>query len=179
MVVVFLTSGELGLKHLAPAKAWAIREGEARRAGKILGLRELFFLRQPDWGLRQAGRAAATALRPIIQRERPQLIYLPHPGEWHPDHRAALPVLRRALRGSGVPRPDLRGYEVWTPLANHDHSENITKVMTRKLRAIGVHRSQLNEFNYRRAVCGLNQFRGELGGKCQYAEVFTALRLNR
>src|SRR5712664_142297 len=126
VVGVFLTSGELGLKHLAPAKAWAIREGEARRAGRILGLRELFFLRQADWGLRQAGRAAAKALRPIIQRERPRLIYLPHPGEWHPDHRAALPVLRSALRGCGLPRPELRGYEVWTPLANLVHVAKTT-----------------------------------------------------
>jgi len=175
VVGVFLTSGELGLKHLAPAKAQAIREGEARKAGKILGLRKLFFLRQPDWGLRQAGRAAAKALRPIIQREEPQLIYLPHPREWHPDHRAVLPVLRAALRAAGLPPPELRGYEVWTPNADHDHLENITAVMPRKLRAIGVHRSQLKEFNYLRAVRGLNQFRGELAGKCEYAEVFKTL----
>jgi hypothetical protein len=61
---------------------------------------------------------------------------------------------------------------------NHNHLENITAVMPRKLRAIGVHRSQLDEFNYRRAVRGLNQFRGEMAGKCQYAEVFKTLRLN-
>src|SRR5437870_2692619 len=31
VLAVFLTSGELGLKHLAREQAWRIREGEARK----------------------------------------------------------------------------------------------------------------------------------------------------
>src|SRR6185369_9154168 len=89
VVAVFLTSGELGLKHLSPAEAWRIREGEARRAGRRLGLAALHFLRQPDWYLNKNTRKAAAALRPIIRNEAPRLIYLPHPAEWHPDHKAA------------------------------------------------------------------------------------------
>jgi len=46
VVAVFLTSGELGLKHLSPAQAWGIREGEARCAARVLGLAGLHFLRQ-------------------------------------------------------------------------------------------------------------------------------------
>src|SRR5437764_1740807 len=55
-------------------------------------------------------------LRPILERERPNLIYLPHPLEWHPDHKAVLPMVRAALRRSGFSVPQIRGYEVWTPL---------------------------------------------------------------
>src|SRR4051812_24596047 len=47
--VVFLTSGELGLKHLKVEEAWNIRESEARAAAGILGISQLTFLRQPDW----------------------------------------------------------------------------------------------------------------------------------
>jgi LmbE family N-acetylglucosaminyl deacetylase len=173
---VFLTSGELGLKHLAREDAWRIREREARQAGKILGLAELSFLRLPDWSVGDDVRRAAAALRPILAREAPELIYLPHPAEWHPDHKAAAKVLRTALRGSGLPAPLLRGYEVWTPLPESHHVERIDSVMRCKLRAVRAHRSQLNgEFDYERAVIGLNQFRGALAGKCSYAEVFQNL----
>jgi LmbE family N-acetylglucosaminyl deacetylase len=114
-------------------------------------------------------------LSPILRRELPQLIYLPHPGEWHPDHQAALPLLRAALERSRIPQPALRAYEVWTPLQQFDHVENISRVMPRKLRALRAHRSQLAEFDYERAMRGLNQYRGALAGKCRYAEVFQSL----
>lgn len=177
VVAVFLTSGELGLKHLPREKAWQLRESEARKASRILKLATLEFLRLPDWTLNAHVREAARRLAPSLAREMPELIYLPHPGEWHPDHQAALPILRAALRAAVIRKPELRGYEVWTPLAEHSHAENITAVMPRKLRALRAHRSQLGEFDYIRAVKGLNQFRGALAAKCGYAEVFQTLQL--
>lgn len=174
VVVVYVTSGELGLKHLAREKAWAIREGEARRAAKVLGVAALEFLRLPDWSVEDHVARAARMLRPILDREKPARIYVPHPREWHPDHRAALRVLRAACRGSTV-RPETLGYEVWTPLSEHDQVEDITAEMPKKLRALRAHRSQLKQFDYVRAVRGLNQFRGELAAKCRYAEVFQTI----
>src|SRR5205085_59939 len=143
VLAVFLTSGELGLKHLPREEAWRIREREARQAAKILGLAEVIFLRRPDWCVGDDVKGNAAALAPILKREAPELIYLPHPAEWHPDHKAALPVVRATLRRSGVPIPILRGYEIWTPLAEYDQVENITSVMRDKLRAIRAHKSQL------------------------------------
>ena len=175
--VVFLTSGELGLKHLAREKAWAIREKEARAAAKILGVAELHFLRQPDWMLENHLEAAAAALRPVLLSEKPQLIYVPHEAEWHPDHKVALPILRLALRGWTDALPEVHAYEVWTPLADHDQVTNISDVMPRKVRALSAHRSQLKEFDYVRAVRGLNSFRGALTVKCRYAEVFQKVSL--
>lgn len=177
VVAAFLTSGELGLKHLAREQAWQIREAEARKAAKILKLGALEFLHLPDWTSNERVREGARLLHPILKRETPRLIYLPHPREWHPDHQAALPILRTALRGAGMPQPELRGYEVWTPLAEHDHVEDITAVMALKLRALRAHRSQLCGFDYERAVKGLNQFRGALAAKSGYAEVFQTLQL--
>jgi LmbE family N-acetylglucosaminyl deacetylase len=174
-VVVFLTSGELGLKHLPHGKAWQIRETEAQAAARILKLSALKFLRLPDWTSSEHVAKGARLLRPVLQAERPRIIYLPHPREWHPDHQAALPILRAALRGSRLRLPELRGYEVWTPLAEYDRVENITAAWPRKLRALQAHRSQLDEFDYERAVAGLSQFRGELAARCRYAEVFQTL----
>lgn len=175
VTAVFLTSGELGLKHLPREQAWTVRETEARKAGKILGVAAVNFLRLPDWMVGDELNQGAVLLRPILKAEQPDLIYLPHPREWHPDHQAAWPLLRRALRRYAGKIPAFRGYEVWTPLANHDHVEDITEVMSRKLRALRAHKSQLSEFDYERAVRGLNQYRGELSAKCRYAEVFQTL----
>ena len=177
VTVVFLTSGELGLKQLPREKAWTVRENEAKAAAKILGLARVEFLRQPDWMLGDHLKTAARALRTVLLEEQPQIIYVPHEDEWHPDHQVALPILRRALKKWRGISPEVRAYEIWTPLTAHDYVEDISRVMPRKFKALRAHRSQLNEFNYERAVRGLNAFRGELAAKCRYAEVFQSVAL--
>src|SRR5829696_9912086 len=72
---VFLTSGELGLKHLPRAEACRVREAEAEAAAVVLGLSRLTFLRQPDWGVGEQVGEAAAALRPVLDREEPELVY--------------------------------------------------------------------------------------------------------
>lgn len=177
VVAVFLTSGELGLKQFAREKAWSIREKEARNAAKILGLAGTIFLRGPDWMIGSKTSEIAKLLQVVLQRESPGLIYVPHPLEWHPDHAAAIRIVRAALKGGGVTTPTLRGYEVWTPLSEFDHVEDITPVMPQKLRALRAHRSQLAEFDYVRAVRGLNEYRGALAAKSRFAEVFQTIEL--
>ena len=170
--VVFLTSGELGLKDLPREEAWKEREEEARRAAEILRLTELTFLRLRDWYLGDSVEEAANRLRPYLAREKPSLLYLPHPGEWHPDHRAVLPIVRTALKQAGDMPLELRAYEVWTPLSEYDRAEDITSVMRRKLRAVACYASQTRQFRYDRAVRGLSEYRGALAAHCRYAEVF-------
>ncbi len=177
ITAVFLTSGELGLKHLARERVWAIREREAKGAAKILGISELNFLRCSDWTLGDEISKAAALLRPILKRTKPKLAYLPHPNDGHPDHQAVLPILRAAFQRSGIRTLELRAYEVWTPLSQFDLVQDISSVMGRKLKALRAHKSQLREFDYVRAISGLNVYRGILAAKCQYAEVFRNLRL--
>jgi LmbE family N-acetylglucosaminyl deacetylase len=169
--VVFLTSGELGLKQLPREEAWRIREAEAGKAARILRLARLHFLRGPDWMIQEQSGAIAKALRPILKEVVPELIYLPHPEEAHPDHKAAWPILRAALRDGPAPRA-IRAYEVWTPLTKYDQMEDITPWMQRKLRALRAHRSQLADLDYAAAVTALNRYRGILAARCRYAEVF-------
>ena len=73
--------------------------------------------------------------------------------------------------------PLLRGYEVWTPLGEYQHVEDISAVMPAKLDALRQHASQLAGWDYVRAVSGLNAFRGVTAGRCEYAEVFQDLSL--
>jgi LmbE family N-acetylglucosaminyl deacetylase len=132
------------------------------------------FLRLADWGVGEDLHASAAALLDVLRDERPGLIYVPHPADDHPDHRAALPTLRVALQspGASVLAPQLRAYEVWTPLAAFDHVEDVTGVMATKLRALRCHASQVNGIRYDRAVRGLNAYRGVMAARCRYAEVF-------
>ena len=172
IVSVFLTSGELGLKKLSREAAWQIREAEAHAAAKILGIAETHFLRQPDWTLADAVEPATTALGPIVSSERPELIYVPHSAEWHPDHKAAGVVVRHALSLAGL-APEVRAYEVWTPLAQYDLVVDITALMPRKLQAIRAHASQFHEIDYARAAEGLNAYRGAIASRTLFAEVFS------
>lgn len=173
ITVVFLTSGELGLEDLPPEEARRVREAEAAAAAEILGVAELRFLRQPDWFLVDAIDAVASLLAREVELAAPSLIYRPHPGEWHPDHRAAHAISGRVgpIAAGEIPT---RGYEVWTPLAEFDDVEDITPVMDRKLTAIRAHASQLARFRYDQGIDGLNRFRGALGAHVEYAEVFAS-----
>ena len=173
--VIFLTSGELGLDQLPVPEACRIRESEAAAASEILGVSSITFLRRSDWSLGHEIELASAHHAPLLRSESPELIYLPHPNEWHPDHRASLPIAEAALRAAGMASIELRGYEVWTPLGVHDEVEDISGTMAAKLRAVRSYRSQLAAFRYDRAIRGLGAYRGALAAKCQYAEVFCAL----
>lgn len=174
VAVVFLTSGELGLEHLAPEEAARIREREAAQASAILGVVRSEFLRLADWFLGDDQSLAVARLVPILREEHPARIYLPHPEDAHPDHRCTLPVVRAALREAAL-SAELWAYEIWSPLVRAEEIADITAAMPAKLRAVRCYGSQLASFRYDRAVRGLNQYRGALFAKCAYAEAFEAL----
>ena len=118
--------------------------------------------------------ALSEKLAAILRAETPARIYLPHPEDNHPDHRAAFPAACRALHASGA-SSEIFAYEVWTPLARAEEIEDITTVFRTKLRAIRCHRSQLSTFRYDRAARGLAAYRGALHAKCRFAEAFEPL----
>jgi hypothetical protein len=77
-----------------------------------------------------------------------------------------------ADRPGGVALPELRLYEIWSPMAAYDWPEDVSLVFRQKLRAIRRYRSQLRRFRYDRGIQGLNRYRGCLAASCIYAEVF-------
>src|SRR5687768_14495727 len=122
--VVFLTSGEKGGHGRAEARTLALREREGAAAQQILGVRHIEFYREPDAALRVRP-AAVKRLADKLRGWQPHVVYVPHDREMHADHRAAVRLLRAAMKGAapngaasnGATRPPLvLMYEVWTPL---------------------------------------------------------------
>lgn len=175
VVAMFLTSGEHALKHLPRAQAWDIRESEARAAAQVLGIAATEFLRRPDWFLSQYVEDAASALRPLLRREAPDVVLVPHERDAHPDHYVSQEIYRRAVEPLPGFRPAVLAYEVWTPLTRYNHLINIGEVLRDKLRAARCYRSQLEMFRYDHAVRGLNRYRGALHTQWRYAEALDNL----
>ena len=178
--VVFLTSGEKGGHGRSNEETARLREEEARAAAAILGYDRLEFWRLPDGALR-ATQAVIDRMSVFVATWQPRLLYVPHAGEMHPDHRAAARIVRRALAllNGAVDRPIVRGYEVWTPLQDMDLIVDISPYIETKRAAIRAYKSQCDVLRFDEAVLGLNRYRGEMhswpGG--DYAEVFLETRL--
>ena len=154
--------------------AWQIREAEAKAAGKILGIAEIHFLRQPDWILAEVIGPAARDRRNSHQRKS-ALVYVPHPHEWHPDHKAAVEILKQSLGYAPSRSRKFAATKYGLRSANIPSSVDITAVMPRKLEAIRCHFSQLADFDYAHAAQSLNAYRGVLAARASFAEVFEQL----
>jgi LmbE family N-acetylglucosaminyl deacetylase len=174
--VVFLTSGEQGGHGRLPEETSRIREAEAKAAARILGVENIEFWREPDGAVRVTSKLVAR-LSGQLRQWRPDVIYVPHEREMHPDHRAACRLVRRAIRGASTRtrHPAVMQFEVWTPLERIDHIIDISRYIQVKMAAIRAHKSQCAVMRFDEALMGLNRYRGEMhswpGG--DYAEVFT------
>lgn len=156
----------------------ATRQAEQRAAAKVLGVREVRFLGQPD------GRVVADlALRGLIVREirraRPQLVLTQSParalvsgriGVDHPDHlavgeatlQAVYPDSRnprafRELLGEGL--EPVRVEEVWIAAPQSgDHLVDVSGFVDKKLEALSCHRSQVDHSSAARPRRDLERF---------------------
>ena len=184
--VIFLTSGEKGGHGRPEAETIRIREKESRRAAKILGIREIEFWRLPDGAVKPT-RAAVNRLRTKLQAFQPETIYVTHDHEMHPDHRGAVRLLESSLQAvrRGKPAkawtPTVLGYEVWTPLQQMDHIEDISTHIELKLAAIRAYQSQCAVVDFAEAFRGLARYRGEMHcwPEGEYAEVFAELKTGK
>jgi LmbE family N-acetylglucosaminyl deacetylase len=176
VIASFLSSGELGIGHADRRANAEARELEAERAAAVLGIARLDFARLPDFQIAQHVDDAAAAIAALVADERPEIVYLPHGRDGHPDHEAVLPSLRAAAAQLGV-YPVGRAYETWVPLDRVDYGIDICSAVDVKLAAIRCYRSQLSQRRYDRAVLGLNRYRGVMILAKQYAEAFEHISL--
>ena len=154
---VLLTSGEYGEHGRAGA---GVREAETLAAGRVLGLSEVHFWREPDRGVECNERTLAAA-RSAILAAGADLILTPSIHEIHPDHRAtawiAIEATRRLVEEGHALRVAM--YEVGSPLPHVDVLVDITAQEAGKRAAIACYPSQLGIQPYDEVIIALNRFR--------------------
>jgi N-acetylglucosamine malate deacetylase 1 len=184
--VVFLTDGRHGssqIKDLGAAarrseelKLTETRKVEARLALETLGVREISFLDVED-GTLSGNRQVSEHVRGILERDKPDLVYVPSFLEQHPDHYAASRILLEAASGSTLEFQCV-AYEVWTPLFPNC-IVRIDEVVELKKRALAHYRSQLHDMDYLHSAMGLNAYRSAAftGHAARFAEAFCSMPL--
>lgn len=185
--VVYLTSGDIGSLAHSAEEMTTIREAEAAKAAKFLGISETYFLRNPD-GCLSLNRDNLVRVTTLLREFRPDVLYIPHQHDDHRDHRTARDLAVEACLWAGSPRaqecgrqPWLVGtvlcYEVGTALREVNYVEDISDVIKKKLAAMAMHESQTVYLHYAEAIEHLNRLRGITTGMGMYCECFQVLRI--
>jgi len=172
--VLFLTKGEKAVEDPVSREQYTeVREKEAKKAMRILGVSEYEFLRFPDRELLSQVGLLREKVMAVIDSFRPDTIYSTSPIELNPDHRAAAAVAGEMMNDRGVM---VAFYELVTPIRPNILID-VSTVYRFKKRAIKAYRSQLKITDYLKMISSLNAYRTiTLGRGVRYAEAFWLLR---
>ena len=171
--VVFLTNGARGdTSGKAEKKSYIkIRQEEARKACKCLGITDLEFWAYEDRAL-AGSRGVLTRMIDLLEGYKPDLVYAPSLLEFHPDHRATAVLLCDAICTRDL-KFEVAFYEVGQPLSVNCLVD-ITSVLNQKMLAGNAYSSQLRERPYKDIFLGLNRFRSlTLSDEVTHAEGFS------
>jgi len=174
--VVFLTNGDQGDSSgkYEPEEYARLRRVEATKACEHLGVTDLEFWPYSDRSLAGA-RGALRQVIDLLEDFRPQIVYVPSPMEFHPDHRAACLLLCDALHSYDADF-DVSFYEIGQPI-RVNVLVNITGVAEQKGAAVGAYGSQLEERPYGDISRALGRYRSlTLSQDVTYAEGFSVWR---
>ncbi len=181
IAIVYLTSGESGSIKISEKKLARQREAEAKKSARILGVKKTIFLRNPD-GFLEFDKKNLQKIVSIIRKEKPELVICPYAKDQHRDHRVTSELVFDSvwkasgpwLKGTGKPWDvkEVLCYEIWTPIQKPAHFEDISKTISKKVKAIKCFKSQTKDIRYDKAVKCLNRFRGIISGLGDYCECF-------
>lgn len=194
VLYVVCTNGDKGSSdpEMTSEKLAAIREGEQKNAGKVLGVKDIVFLGYGDGELEDTREFRGQVVEQI-RRWRPEVVLAMDPRRMshsHRDHRisgqtaldACFPFARDVLHYPEHLRAGLETHKVPTVLLwgseLPDVVVDITDTVDLKMRALAAHESQLSTdmarieaFAKRRAEAAAEEARGH-GHSFDYAEVF-------
>jgi LmbE family N-acetylglucosaminyl deacetylase len=156
-----------------------MREREAERALRVLGVSDYEFFRFPDREIHEQYHGALQRVMRTAEAFMPDTIYAPSMVELNPDHRAAaalsMEIQRRLAEGptvSGSCSPvRIVFYEVTTPL-RPNILVDITPVYRRKKKAMKRYRSQLRCSDYLGHIMAMNTIRTLTVNGPRYVEAF-------
>jgi len=170
--MLILTDGSFGADS-------AVRKEEQVRACEFMGVKELFWGSYRDTEL-TVSRELILKVDEVINKAKPDLVFLNHGDDIHQDHRAA------AHAGISATRyvKEVLFYEVpTTQRLDPDVFVDINDVLEKKLKLLGIHASQVDRTRVQdltiiESARSCANFRG-FQGRVKYAEGFKALRLLR
>ncbi|MBD65850.1 MAG: hypothetical protein CME62_11630 [Halobacteriovoraceae bacterium] len=181
---IVVTKGDQGSLTHSPTELTKIREKEARESAKLLGVENIHFMHLDD-GLGGVQRKDKIALIKLIRTIRPYGAFIHSSTDHHPDHEIIHRLCLAAIGSSSGPwfpeggdKPhsvsEIYGYEVWNTINRVQLTVDITPHLEKKLQALALHKSQIEDFPYMDAVKGLSTYRGAINGGGN-AEVFEVI----
>jgi len=188
---IIVSCGEKGSwdKDSSPLVVAKRREEEATRAAQFLDVKKVIFLRHPD-GEVATMKTLKLEIAALIRKLRPHTIVTHDPWyrHFHPDHRAtALAVIEGIMIARDwhfypflleIGLKPYRPKELLLTITDQpNHVNNITESFNKKLRAIGIHRSQLAQLpDWKKHVHNRARKDGGLGGY-KFGEGFYKLHI--
>jgi LmbE family N-acetylglucosaminyl deacetylase len=163
VIYVVCTNGDKGTSdvNLKPEQLADIREKEQMAAAKLLGVREVIFLRHPDQGLEDTSLFRKQIVR-LIRLYRPKIVVTSDPYRryiWHRDHRitgqvtldAVFPCARDHLAYPDLLKDGLQPHKVHEMLfwasEEANYRADITDTFDLKIAALRCHKSQIERFD--------------------------------
>ncbi len=185
--IVDVTNGDAGTLDTPPVKTGEIRWQEGQIAAAMMGAADRVSLEYHDGGLVPHDLTLVTAAGRLIRKYAPEIVYVHHPGDAHPDHQAvATAVIEGCRRAATSHFPDIgeqphrvreiRLYEVWTPVFDPLLFTDISAVIDRKQEIIRAHTSQQEQRQFDEVITGLNRYRSISCPGSSYAEAFGLAR---
>lgn len=162
VVYVVCANGDKGTSdiNMKPEKLVKIREQEQLAAAKLLGVREVIFLRHSDQSLEDTPEFRKEIVR-LIRMYRPDTVVTADPYRryiWHRDHRivgqvtldAIFPYARDHLAYPDLLEEGLQPHKVrevllWAALEDINYRLDITNTFDIKLAALRCHKSQIGD----------------------------------
>ena len=161
---VYITDGR-GSPRRDPAlsddEMAALRKKEAKSALKVLGAVGGFFLEKRSGELTgEAQKETGEILFRILQRIRPQEVFLPAPYERHLTHQRCTQLSIEALRKIPRLKPNLLGYSLWGSFwgVRKRIVRDISPFIKKKVEAIMAHSSQVAYKDYQQGIIGKNNY---------------------
>lgn len=163
---------------------------EALASHQLLGVSNTVFMNLPVVGLREMPtRDINSAFLQTITDINPDVVFIPHKGDMHIDHRVVVDAAMVALRPVNLPKLHaIYAYETlseteWNlPSADNAFIPNcysdISGEMNSKLAAMKCHASQLCEYPHPRSLEAIEALAKHRGSTicCMYAEAFVCIR---
>ena len=197
VVYIVCTSGEKGTsdRTMNPEHLAQIREKEQEAAARLLGVREVVFLRLPDQGLEDTADFRKMIVR-AIRIYRPKTVVTSDPYRryvWHRDHRivgqvtldAVFPFARDHLSYPDLLDEGLEPHKVTEMLfygsENVNYRSDITATFDIKVSALRCHASQVKELRVPDLEPWLREWSCSMaeGAECELAEAFHRVEITR